>query len=79
MPEPFLPAEIWSRIFEFSCRDNGYTGQSLSLTSRAFNALSARYKFQSISLQNMKYTLRFFDVLRSIPPNLRRVRYLFIA
>ncbi|TFK69317.1 hypothetical protein BDN72DRAFT_796721 [Pluteus cervinus] len=79
MQNRVLPAEVWSRIFEFSCRDNGYTGQSLSLTSRAFNTFSAPYKFQSISLQSIKYVLRFLSVLRDTPPNLRRIRYLCIA
>ncbi|TFK69278.1 hypothetical protein BDN72DRAFT_768121, partial [Pluteus cervinus] len=79
MEAPILPFEVWSKIFEFSCRDNGYTGQSLSRTSRMFNALSTPYKFQSISLQNLKYILKFYDLLCRTPPNLRRIQYLCIT
>ncbi|TFK69318.1 hypothetical protein BDN72DRAFT_619749 [Pluteus cervinus] len=77
--EPSLPAEVWGKILQFSCTDNGYTGQSLSLTCKTFNALSAPYKLQSISLQSIHYTLAFLQVLRNTPPNLRRIRYLFVS
>ncbi|TFK69315.1 hypothetical protein BDN72DRAFT_959680 [Pluteus cervinus] len=77
--EPCLPAEVWGRIFQLSCRDSGFTGRSLSLASKKFCILSARYKFQSISLQTIKCTLRFLHALRNTPPHLRIIRYLFVA
>ncbi|TFK63251.1 hypothetical protein BDN72DRAFT_330560 [Pluteus cervinus] len=79
MREPALPPELWCKIFEFSCTDGGYTGQSLSLASKYFNALSKPYKFQSISLANMKYTFRFLEVLANTPPSFRRIRYLQVG
>ncbi|TFK69320.1 hypothetical protein BDN72DRAFT_840687 [Pluteus cervinus] len=79
MHESILPPEIWCKIFELSCTDGGYTGHSLSLVSKYFNAISGPYRFQSISLINIKYVLRFLKVLRNSPPNLRRLRYLEIT
>ncbi|TFK69291.1 hypothetical protein BDN72DRAFT_618337 [Pluteus cervinus] len=75
---PNLPAEVWSRIFELSCTDNGYTGQSMSLVSRSFCRCSAPYKLQSISLQGIKFICRFLAFLHTLPPSQRRVKYLCI-
>ncbi|TFK69323.1 hypothetical protein BDN72DRAFT_733339, partial [Pluteus cervinus] len=74
-----LPLEVWSQIFELACTDNGYTGHSLSLVSKSFNTLSVPYKFQSISLRNLKHIFEFFFALKDAPPHLRRVRYLYMA
>ncbi|TFK69322.1 hypothetical protein BDN72DRAFT_768069, partial [Pluteus cervinus] len=43
-----LPVEVWSRIFQLSCTDDGYTGHSLSQVSRTFHVVSAPYRFQSV-------------------------------
>ncbi|TFK69289.1 hypothetical protein BDN72DRAFT_897396 [Pluteus cervinus] len=76
---PNLPTEVWSSIFELSCTDNGRTGQSLSLVSRSFYRLSGPYRFQSISLRTIKYICRFLAFLHTLPPHLRRIKYLCIA
>ncbi|TFK63250.1 hypothetical protein BDN72DRAFT_776124, partial [Pluteus cervinus] len=78
-PLTALPVEIWSKIFQLSCTDEGYTGHSLSQVSRSFNLISAPYKFQSVSLRHVKFLLRFHQVLKDKPPHLRQVRYLCIA
>ncbi|TFK63247.1 hypothetical protein BDN72DRAFT_847776 [Pluteus cervinus] len=74
-----LPVEIWDMIFQFSCTDDGYTGQSLSQVSRFFHVLSAPYKFQSVSLRNLKFIFRFHQAFKDKPPHLRRIRYLCIS
>ncbi|TFK69290.1 hypothetical protein BDN72DRAFT_768171, partial [Pluteus cervinus] len=75
---PNLPAEVWSRIFELSCTDSGFTGQSLSLVSRSFHRFSGPYKLQSISLRNIKFICRFLALLHTLAPNQRRIHYLCI-
>ncbi|TFK74227.1 hypothetical protein BDN72DRAFT_833536 [Pluteus cervinus] len=76
-----LPPEVWGRVFEYTCVDDGTMGRSLSLVSRSFHHASAPYKYQSIAIKpwHLKHILKFFQVLRKAPPMQRRVRYLCLG
>ncbi|KAJ6484960.1 hypothetical protein DFH09DRAFT_1211231 [Mycena vulgaris] len=73
-----IPAEICAHVFDFACRDSGYTGRSLSLVSRYIRATSEAAKLQSIALVNRRQILAFAALLESIPPKRRTTRYLFV-
>ncbi|KAI0766832.1 hypothetical protein BD413DRAFT_480233 [Trametes elegans] len=45
-----LPLEIWLDIFMLACTDGGYTGCSLSLTSKAIRAITRTLRFHSVAL-----------------------------
>ncbi|TFK69277.1 hypothetical protein BDN72DRAFT_617885 [Pluteus cervinus] len=76
-----LPPEVWSRVFEYTCMDDGTIGRSLSLVSNLFYHASAPYKFQSIAVKpgHLKYIVKFLEVLQKATPIQRRVRYLFLG
>ncbi|KAI0780290.1 hypothetical protein C8Q74DRAFT_755798 [Fomes fomentarius] len=45
-----LPIEVLEHIFQFACSDGGYTGCSLSLTSKAVHAVAQSARFHSVAL-----------------------------
>ncbi|KAF8211966.1 hypothetical protein K438DRAFT_1805721 [Mycena galopus ATCC 62051] len=47
-----LPPELCAHIFDFACRDSGYTGRSLSLVSRYIHQTSEPARYTSIALIN---------------------------
>jgi len=73
------PIEIWSQIFTLACTDNGFTGRSLSLTSRYIHELSKSVKLQSLSVTKPQQIRGLARLLADTPPKYRRVRYLFIG
>ncbi|TFK69274.1 hypothetical protein BDN72DRAFT_617703 [Pluteus cervinus] len=75
-----LPPEVWGRIFEYTCMDDGTMGRSLSLVSIFFHHASAP-KFQSIAVKpgHLRHILKFLEVLQKATPIQRRVRYLFLG
>ncbi|KAJ7117718.1 hypothetical protein C8R44DRAFT_626633, partial [Mycena epipterygia] len=73
------PPEICAHIFDFACRDSGYTGRSLSLVSRYIHETSKQAKLQSITLVGRQQILAFARLLEKTPPHLRTTRYLFIT
>ncbi|TFK72738.1 hypothetical protein BDN72DRAFT_762880, partial [Pluteus cervinus] len=79
MPCKVLPIEVWDEISFYACLDNGYTGRSLSMVSKAIRAASAPYKLQSISLKRAKYIFPFAQLLKDTPAQLRRVRHLSLS
>ncbi|KAJ7781853.1 hypothetical protein DFH07DRAFT_949546 [Mycena maculata] len=72
------PPEICAHIFNFACRDSGYTGRSLSLVSRYIHEASEPARLQSIALVGRKQILAFAALLEQTPAHLRTTRYLFI-
>ncbi|RPD57289.1 hypothetical protein L226DRAFT_614322 [Lentinus tigrinus ALCF2SS1-7] len=71
-----LPIELLSSIFSFACTDGGYTGTSLSATSKYLNALSQPYALQSIALYGWPHIVAFSTSLQArnaaqTPPYLR--------
>ncbi|KAK7055357.1 hypothetical protein R3P38DRAFT_1353303 [Favolaschia claudopus] len=74
-----LPPEVWMQIFAFSCTDGGFTGRSLSGVSRATHYLSKPVKYQSLCVVGRYRLFKLLVVLSRLPPNERRIKYLFIA
>ncbi|TFK67717.1 hypothetical protein BDN72DRAFT_842730 [Pluteus cervinus] len=49
-PAHALPIEIWEEICGYACTDGGFTGRSLSCTSRSINQLTKRMKLYSLAI-----------------------------
>ncbi|KAJ7680162.1 hypothetical protein B0H17DRAFT_1333863 [Mycena rosella] len=73
-----LPAEIHLKIYRSACRDDGTTGSSLSSVSKHIRSLSAEYRYQSIAVCGPIQIHRLLTSLRCVPPELRRIRFLFV-
>ncbi|KAJ7243815.1 hypothetical protein B0H12DRAFT_1055072 [Mycena haematopus] len=73
-----LPVEIHLKIYSIACRDDGSTGSALSLVSKHVRELSAEHRYQSIAVCGPIQIQHLVDHLRSVPPELRRIRFLFI-
>ncbi|KAF7969529.1 hypothetical protein HWV62_26969, partial [Athelia sp. TMB] len=73
------PPEIWARISSHACTDAGATGRSLSRVSKGIRDASAPFKLQSISICGKQQAAAFQDILLRTPPQLRRVRYLYLS
>ncbi|KAJ6572689.1 hypothetical protein DFH09DRAFT_1152523 [Mycena vulgaris] len=73
-----LPAEIHLKIYSSACRDDGRTGSSLSSVSRRIRQLSAEHRYQSIAVCGPIQIQRLLECLRLVPPELRRIRFLYI-
>ena len=54
-----FPLDIWLRIFDYACLDDGTTARSLSRTSRAFREASRRHRFRSVAIHGWESLLRF--------------------
>lgn len=72
------PPEIWHHIFSFACRDSGHIGRVLSLVSKSVRKVSTPIKLQSIAIHGPQEITAFARVLNNTPPQLRRVRFLYI-
>ncbi|KXN86583.1 hypothetical protein AN958_09887 [Leucoagaricus sp. SymC.cos] len=73
-----VPAEIWGKIFELSCNDNGQTGRSLALVSHYIYAVSKPYQYQSVTLVGQCAIDRFAKLSTNVP-ECRRVKNLFMS
>ncbi|KAJ7931753.1 hypothetical protein B0H13DRAFT_2308456 [Mycena leptocephala] len=71
-----LPPEICAHIFNFACRDSGYTGRSLSLVSRYIHETSKQAKLQSIVLIACAGWLNAQLALAALPPGDERLNEL---
>ncbi|KAF6742743.1 hypothetical protein DFP72DRAFT_743875, partial [Ephemerocybe angulata] len=69
------PVEIWHRIFEYACSDNGTTSLSLSEASRSLRGLSRRYRYHSVMIVSWKMLLRFEAHFCSLHPLAEERRY----
>ncbi|KAJ7029877.1 hypothetical protein C8F04DRAFT_1398165 [Mycena alexandri] len=73
-----LPPELHSKICRIACRDDGTTSRSLSQVSKRIRDVSAPYRYHSIAVSGPVQIHKLVDRLRSIPPEFRRIRFLFI-
>jgi uncharacterized membrane protein len=60
-----------------ACTDTGFTGRSISLTSRSFHDLSKHIKFRSVALLGVVQIIDFLNVIERIP--YPQVENLFIS
>jgi hypothetical protein len=74
-----LPAELHYMIYASACMDGGETGRALSATSKSVRTLSTAYRYQSVAIAGWHQLSRFLEQLRGLPPDLRRVRHLFLC
>ncbi|KAJ7677579.1 hypothetical protein B0H14DRAFT_2261194, partial [Mycena olivaceomarginata] len=65
-------------VFGFSCTDDGCTGRSLSLVSRAVHIVSKPLKYQSLCVVGLDQLMKLLAVLSKLPTGGRKVKYLFI-
>jgi len=72
------PPEIWATIFSLACRDDGSTALALSQVSRSINAYSKPYRYQSVALTSCEQIIAFESMISSLPPEIRRVKNLFV-
>ncbi|KDQ62128.1 hypothetical protein JAAARDRAFT_54144 [Jaapia argillacea MUCL 33604] len=75
----WCPSEIWLNIFNLACDDGGYTGCSLSLVSPCIHILSKPMRYRSVALHGLRRMRYFAEVMEATPPELRRVRHLYIS
>ena len=68
-----IPPEIWREIMEYACTDGGYTGFSLSLSCKFFNAQCFRIRFYSLSLASTSSLEGFLQYARAHNPTGRPV------
>jgi hypothetical protein len=73
------PVEVCTQIFAHACTDNGFTGRSLSLTSRYIRETSKPTKLQSLSVTTPQQIHGLAHLITHTPPRYRRVRYLFLS
>ncbi|KAJ6463366.1 hypothetical protein C8R45DRAFT_911496 [Mycena sanguinolenta] len=74
-----IPPEIWTEVFSFCCTDDGSTGRALSMVSRAVHVGSKPLKYQSVCVVGLAHLLKLLATLSELPPDERKVKYLFIA
>lgn len=61
-----LPQELLSRIYEIACTDQGQTGRSLALVSKAVNITSKPYKLLSVGVIGPRKICAFANMLEKI-------------
>ena len=71
------PAEIWSYIFSYACRDGGSTGCSLSLTSKYIREVSIPVRFTSVAIFGVIKISSFYRLLKRGETG--SITYLFIS
>jgi hypothetical protein len=74
-----LCTEVQLKIYSFACMDDGRTGCVLSAVSKLVRDLSAEYRYQSVAVAGSVSLCAFLRELKNLPPELRRVRHLFIS
>ncbi|KAK7037928.1 hypothetical protein R3P38DRAFT_2614819 [Favolaschia claudopus] len=72
-----LPPEICDHIFDFACRDTGYTGCSLSLVSKYIQQAAAPTRYLSVALMNRAQILAFAPLVEHSEA-LFHTRYLYL-
>ncbi|KAJ6478613.1 hypothetical protein C8R47DRAFT_639157 [Mycena vitilis] len=74
-----IPLEIWTEVFAFSCTDDGSAGRALSTVSRAVHLTSKIVKYQSLCVVGLSQLLQLLAILSALSPDVRKIKYLFIA
>ena len=62
-----FPLELWMKICDIACDDDGHTGRSLSLVSRRFRDVSFLIRFETITLKGMSRMRLFLEMLEDAP------------
>ncbi|KAJ3482179.1 hypothetical protein NLI96_g7151 [Meripilus lineatus] len=73
------PLEIYLDIFALACTDDGQTGCSLSLVSKAFADISRPVQLRSVALYGSSQISKFVSMLEKRDPRDRKVRNLFVC
>lgn len=71
------PAEIWSQIFSYACKDDGSTGCSLSLTSKYIRETSKSVRYTSVAIYGVTKISCFYQLLKRGKTS--PITYLFIS
>ncbi|KAI0832905.1 hypothetical protein BC628DRAFT_1348894 [Trametes gibbosa] len=80
-----LPLEILQHIFQLACTDGGFTGCSLSLTSKAVRAAALPFRFHSVFLdashqQRLRSFMSTYHEQSQLQPRMRlRVKHLYVT
>ncbi|KAI0677212.1 hypothetical protein C8Q78DRAFT_987646 [Trametes maxima] len=75
-----VPTEIWQNILSQACTDGGFTGRSLSLTSRFFYSQSHSSRYCSLLFDSVKRLEGFLETLRAQAGGYRPViEHLYIS
>ncbi|PSS31069.1 hypothetical protein PHLCEN_2v2401 [Hermanssonia centrifuga] len=74
------PPELWMRICEYACVDDGQTGRSLSAASSFLRSVSAEYRYRSLAMEacRSRTTRRLLQTLKATPERDRRIHHLYI-
>ena len=73
------PPEIWSQIFYSACTDTGFTGRSISSTSRYFHEIAKKIRLRSVALFSIKQIIAFVKLVEALPLGERLVENLYIT
>ncbi|KAF5329211.1 hypothetical protein D9611_013224 [Ephemerocybe angulata] len=75
---PHLPFELWLRIFDNACQDDGTTSRSLSETNRYLREVSRFHRYHSVVVTGWRQLLAFEEHMSSVPEELRGIRNLYV-
>lgn len=73
-----IPLELWHRVFDFACNDDGSTCISLSKTSRFFRNASQLHRYQSISITSHRQMIKFEKTFAAAPEELQKIYTLHV-
>lgn len=75
-----IPTELWRLIVPRACTDGGFTGRSLTLTSKFIHAQSASGRFHSLAFTSLERVEGFLAFLRLQPEDFRlMVEHLYLS
>ena len=74
-----FPLELWMKICDIACDDDGHTGRALSLVSRALYEASRPYKLRTIAVRGALQIVNFARLLESLPSASRDVQNIYIT
>ncbi|KAI0650401.1 hypothetical protein C8Q79DRAFT_1006673 [Trametes meyenii] len=75
-----IPTEIWQDILSEACTDGGFTGRSLSLTSRFFYSQSLSSRYRSLVFESLQRLEGFLKALRNHTDGYRPIiEHLYIS
>ncbi|PIL37459.1 hypothetical protein GSI_01153 [Ganoderma sinense ZZ0214-1] len=75
-----IPPELWEQIITAACTDGGFTGTSLALTNKFFNAQSLSIRFYSLSFTSIERIEAFLAFLAAQPNKCRpKIQHLYLS
>lgn len=72
------PPEIWSQIVYQPCTDTGFTGRSISATSRYFHEIAKKVRLRSVALFTIEQIIAFVKLVEGLPSGEPLVENLYI-